>query len=423
MTYTYWPRIIDSALSEKLSYSGGVLVRGPKWTGKTSTCEQVAKSALYLRNPDEYAANMEAAQFRPSLLLRGDKPRLLDEWQIAPSLWDAAVTAIDKEKGAAGQFILTGSATPVNPSLIRHTGTGRIARLTMRSMSLFESKESSGEVSLEGLFTAENIEGSSPLSVEDLAYIICRGGWPDAVVHDTNHALDRAYDYIEALIENDISEASGINRNPDKARALLRSLARCSAQEASLTTIAADMSGSGTKITEKTLASYLNSLRKLFVIEEQQAWAPSLRSRTPLRSAAVWHLTDPSLAAAAMHATPEKLLDDLPTMGHLFESLCIRDLRVYIEGLSGEVFHYRDKSGLEADAIIQLADGRWGATEIKLGGIERIEEAAKNLKALEEKIDTTKTIPPSFKAIITGGKFAYRRPDGVFVVPLSCLKP
>lgn len=423
MSFDYIPRIIDAALAEKMSYTGAVLVRGPKWTGKTSTCEQLAESALYLRDPDEYDQNMELAQTKPSLLLRGEKPRLIDEWQVAPVLWDAIVNAVDKSKGVSGQYLLTGSATPVNPELIRHTGTGRIARLTMRSMSLYESGESTGEVSLESLFNGEDVEGVSTMSIEGLASCICRGGWPEAVVKKSTDPSSQARDYLDAVAENDISEASGIKRNAGKARALLRSLARCSAQEASLSTIASDMSGDGVSMTEKSVASYINSLKKIFVIEDIPAWAPTLRSKTPLRTSSTWHFTDPSLAAAALQTNAEGLLGDLSTMGFLFESLCVRDLRIYMDSIGGGVYHYRDKTGLEVDAIVQKDGGAWGAIEVKLGGDARIEEGAEHLNKLERKIDTTKTPPPSFKAVMTGGKYAYRRDDGVYVLPLACLKP
>ncbi|MEG1830916.1 MAG: DUF4143 domain-containing protein [Raoultibacter sp.] len=423
MSFEYFPRIIDAALVEKMSYTGAVLVRGPKWTGKTSTCEQLAKSALFLRDPDEYEQNMALAQTKPSLLLRGDTPRLIDEWQVAPVLWDAVISAVDKSKGVSGQYLLTGSATPVNPGLIKHTGTGRIARLTMRSMSLYESRESTGEVSLASLFEGGDIEGVSNMGVEDIACSICRGGWPEAVTKKSPEPYSQARDYLDAIAENDISEAGGIKRNASKAHALLRSLARCSAQEASLATLASDMSGDGVAMSEKTVAAYINSLRKIFVIEDIPAWAPTLRSKTPLRTSSTWHFTDPSLAAAALKTNAAGLLGDLSTMGFLFESLCVRDLRIYMDSIGGEVSHYRDKAGLEADAIVQKDDGTWGAIEVKLGGEERIEEGADHLKKLEEKIDTTKTPPPAFKAVLTGGKYAYRRDDGVFVVPLACLKP
>lgn len=423
MPFEYLPRIIDSVLVEKLSYTGAVFVRGPKWVGKTSSCERLAKSALYLRDPDEYEQNLETAQTKPSLLLRGDKPRLLDEWQVAPVLWDAVVNAVDKSKGESGQYMLTGSATPINPDEIKHTGTGRIARLTMRSMSLYESQESTGEVSLEALFGGGDIEGSSLMGIEDLASCICRGGWPEAVVKKGISPALQANDYLDAIAENDISEASGVKRDADKARALLRSLARCTSQEASLTTITADMSADGVRMTEKTVSSYINSLRKLFVVEDLKAWAPTLRSKTPLRTSTTWHLTDPSLATAALQTDADGLLDDLITMGYLFESLCVRDLRTYMDCLGGGVFHYRDKTGLEADAIVRKNDGSWGAIEVKLGGEKRIDEGASHLLMLEEKIDTSKTQAPSFKAVVTGGRYAYRRADGIYVVPLGCLKP
>ncbi|MEG0375926.1 MAG: DUF4143 domain-containing protein, partial [Raoultibacter sp.] len=343
MAFQYIPRIIDATLEKKLSYTGAVLVRGPKWTGKTSTCEQLARSVLYLRDPDEYEQNMELAQTKPSLLLRGEQPRLIDEWQVAPVLWDAVVNAVDKSKGVSGQYLLTGSATPANPELIKHTGTGRIARLTMRSMSLYESHDSTGDVSLKTLFDGGTIEGIASKDIEGIAHCICRGGWPEAVVKKSAEPSSQAHDYLESIVESDISEASGIQRDISKARALLRSLARCSAQEASLATIAADVSNDGVSMSDKTVSSYINSLRKLFVIEDVPAWAPTLRSKTPLRSAPAWHFTDPSLAAAALQTDVDGLLGDLSTMGFLFESLCVRDLRIYMDSIGGEVSRYRDK--------------------------------------------------------------------------------
>lgn len=416
--YTYIPRLIDGQLREKLEGISAVLVRGPKWTGKTSSCEQLAKSALLLRDPDVYVRAMDALSVQPSLLLRGERPRLIDEWQLAPILWDAVIAEADKVKGAPCQFLLTGSATPVDAKQLRHTGTGRIARITMEPMTLEESSESTGEVSLAALFQGERAEGASPLSIEDYARIICRGGWPAVVAANAKGSL--AQDYIDALCESDMAEAVDIELDPDRARALIRSLARNTAQEAKNETILEDVRNVGIGMSEPTLRVYMNALRRLFVLEEMKAWSPALRSRTPLRTSPVRHFCDPSIPAAALGTNADGLLNDLTTMGFLFESLCVRDLRVYARLLGGEVYHYRDKSGLEADAVVSLPDGRWGAVEVKLGGEGRIEEAARHLLALSEKVDHRKSGAPAFLLVLTGTSYAYQRPDGVCVAPLGC---
>ena len=422
----YIPRLIEQTLAVRLARSGAVLVRGPKWCGKTSTCEQFAKSTLRMRDPDTYASNMEAANVRPSLLLRGERPRLIDEWQVAPVLWDAVINEVDVAGGAPGQFLLTGSATPIDlakdgASKPKHTGTGRIVRVDMDTFSLEESSDSSKEVSLAALFAgAKTVEGASAITVERYAELICAGGWPAPIARKT---LDTAIasDYIDSLCDADISEVSDSALDPDRAHALLRSIARNSSQEASLATLLADVRNVGVSMSEPTLRLYLNALKRLFVVENLKAWAPALRSRTPLRSSETWHLCDPSLAAAALEANPDALLSDLVTMGYLFESLCVRDLRVYARTLDGRVLHYRDKTGLEADAIIRLNNGAWGAVEIKLGGEQRIEEGARHLLALANRVDTRASGSPSFLMVLTGGQYAYTRPDGVHVVPLGCL--
>lgn len=367
---------------------------------------------------------MEAAAIQPSLLLRGERPRLIDEWQVAPVLWDAVINEVDNRSGASGQFLLTGSATPVSlkkSDFPKHTGTGRISRLDMSTMTLEESGVSSCEVSLSSLFGGiSTCSGVSQVSVERYAKLICAGGWPSPIARgqlDTEIAAD----YIDAICESDISEAADTALDPTRARALLRSIGRNSAQEASYATILADVQNAGVGMSEPTLRIYLNALRRLFVVTDVQAWAPSLRSKTPLRTAGVWHLCDPSLAAAALRTNVDGLLSDLNTMGYLFETLCVRDLRVYAGLLDGAVSHYRDKNGLEVDVIVNLADGRWGAIEVKLGGEAHIEEGAAHLKSLSAKIDTNRTRAPEFLMVLTGGRFAYRRDDGVLVVPLGCL--
>ncbi len=420
----YIPRIVDSQIEHKLKQSGALLVRGPKWCGKTSTCEQFATSALKMRDPDTYAASMEAAAVKPSLLLHGERPRLIDEWQVAPVLWDAVIYDIDKKGGEPGQFLLTGSATPRDFSdeeAPKHTGTGRIARIDMDPMSLEESGHSTRDVSLTAMFEGiSSCEGSSSLSVEDYAHLICAGGWPAPIARDSlSPQISR--DYLDSLCDSDIAEASGVSIDPDRARALLRSIARNTAQEASNATLLADVKNVGIGMSEPTLRVYLNALRRLYVIEEAKAWAPALRSKTPLRSSAVWHLCDPSLCAAALEADEEALLSDLNTMGYLFESLCVRDLRIYMRNMDGGVYHYRDKTGLEADAILRKNSGEWAGVEIKLGGQKRIDEGAANLLALADRVDCGKMTPPQFLMVVTGGQYAYTRPDGVHVVPIGCL--
>ncbi len=419
MAYQYIPRLVDAYLQEKLLNISAVLVRGPKWVGKTSTCEQFANSALFMRDPDVYIRSIDALAVQPSLLLRGKRPRLIDEWQLAPALWDAVISDADQLKGEAGQFLLTGSATPVDPSVLRHTGTGRIARITMSSMTLEETNESSCEVSLTDLFNGDNVGGASSIDIEEYARIICRGGWPASIVHSTKQSI--AYDYIDAICESDVAEAEGIDLDPDRINALIRSLARNTGQGVTNATILEDVKNAGIGVSEPTLRVYLKALRRIFVLDEVKAWAPTLRSKTTLRVSPVKYLCDPSIAAAALDTSPSGLLDDLQTMGFLFENLCVHDLRVYARMLGGDVYHYRDKSGLEADAIVRLNDGRWGAIEVKLGGESRIEEGAKNLKRLADKVDHDKSGTPSFLLVLTGSAYAYTRPDGVHVVPLGCL--
>lgn len=420
MERKYLSRIADKLLDTALQASGAVLIEGPKWCGKTRTAKERAVSSLFMQDPDYTTAYLKAADAKPSLLLRGETPRLIDEWQLAPMLWDAVRFAVD-ERGVAGQFILTGSAVPMDNAM-RHTGTGRISRMLMRPMSLYESLESSGDVSLKALFD-ENSDatGVSTLTIERLAFALARGGWPAFVGESDNIALRRVYDYVDAVINIDVSRVDEVEKNPARVRALMRSLARNISTAANLATIRNDIVGNEEAISDKTMASYLNALRRIFVIEDLPAWSPALRSKTALRTSAKRHFVDPSIATAVLRATPDRLLGDFNTFGFLFESLCIRDLRVYAQALDGEVFHYRDKSGLEADAIVHLKDGRWGAVEIKMGAKE-IEDAAKNLKMLRAKIDLDKMREPSFLMVLTGTEFAYRQEDGVQIVPIGCLR-
>ena len=416
----YLPRIIDKSLAKKLRYSGAVLISGPKWCGKTATATVASNSVIYMQDPDRGLAYMKAADTKPSILLEGKTPHLIDEWQMAPVLWDAVRFSVDQRQ-EPGQFILTGSAVPLDNATM-HTGTGRISRLNMRTMSLYESKESNGSVSLADLFEGKTIEVSfSTLTIEDIAFAICRGGWPASVNIKGNDALELSRDYVEAIIQQDVSRVDGVEKNPKRVQLLLRSLARNIATMATNTTIIRDIEGDDIGISIPTLDTYLNALRRIYVIEDQPAWSPSMRSKTAIRTASKRHFTDPSIATAVLRTSPKALLEDFNTLGFLFESLCTRDMRVYAQANDGEIFHFRDKNGLEADMIISLNDGRWAAVEVKLGNMQ-IEEAAKHLKELARKIDDEKMGKPSFLMVVTGGEFAYQRPDGVYVVPIGCLK-
>lgn len=416
----YLPRVCDAILNRRLASSGAVLVKGCKWCGKTMTSSRAANSVLYMQDADKSASYMVLADTQPSLLLKGDTPRLIDEWQMAPVLWDAVRFEVDQRQ-AVGQFILTGSSVPKD-GVTAHTGTGRIAQMLMRPMSLFESNESNGSVSLKSLFEGNlDISSTSSLSIDDLAFAICRGGWPASVSMTKEFALDTSVNYVEAIINEDISTVDGIDKNPERVRLLLRSLARNIAIMATNKTIINDMQTNDLSMTPPTLDVYLNALRRIFVIEDQPAWSPALRSRTAIRTSSKRHFVDPSIATAVLGTNPVGILNDFNTFGFLFESLCTRDLRIYSEANGGGVFHYRDRYGFETDIIVSLRDGRWAAIEVKLGH-KQIEEAAENLLKLKEKVNTDKMGDPSFLMVLTGGEFAYRRPDGVLVVPIGCLK-
>lgn len=421
MSENYLRRISDDKLRLLLRAMGAVLIEGPKWCGKTSSAEEVAGSVLYMQDPDTAKANKLIAQTKPSLLLEGETPRLLDEWQVAPELWNAVRFAVDKRR-AKGQFILTGSVIPTRTDDM-HTGTGRIARMKMRTMSLYESGDSTGEISLGALFDGNNnTEGHSGLTIEKVAFVINRGGWP-VVARETDEkiALTVAADYVEAVANEDISKADGIEKNPDRVKALLRSISRNISCEARTSTILSDLSANDESLSHATVDQYVAALKKIFVIEDLPAWSAKLRSKTAIRTTAKRHFVDPSIATASLRATPKRLLSDFNTFGFLFESLCIRDLRVYAESIDGSVYHYRDKSGLEIDAVIQLADGRWGAAEVKMGAGE-IEDAAENLLKLRKTIDTEKMNEPSFLMVLTGTEYAFQLKNGVWVVPIGCLK-
>ena len=421
----YKQRIADTLLSEKLEAMGAVLIEGPKACGKTTTAEQHAKSVLYMDDPTRMEQNLHLAETNIRLLLQGETPRLIDEWQLAPQLWDAIRFETD-HRTDDGQFMLTCSAVPAENDKIRHSGAGRFAWLTMRPMSLWESQESSGEVSLGRLFShPKDIEGINRLSMEQVAFAVCRGGWPKSLNKKSERAaLRQVTEYYEAITRSDISRVDGIERDVQRTKRLMRSYARLQGGQVSLATITADIrANDANNISDETIASYIKALKKIFVIEDMPAWNPNLRSKTAIRTSDTRYFVDPSIAVAALGLGPSNLINDLETFGLLFETLCIRDLRVYAEAIDGSVYHYRDKSGLECDAVVHLRNGKYGLIEIKLGGDSLIEEGASTLKALANKIDTTRMNVPSFMMVLTAvGDYAYTRTDGIMVVPIGCLK-
>lgn len=420
----YKSRVADRMLAKRLESKGAVLIEGPKWCGKTTTAEQHAGSILYMDNPSSLATNLQMAEIDPSALLGGETPRLIDEWQLAPKLWDAVRFEVDHRQ-AVGQFVLTGSAVPADETDMHHSGTGRFSWLTMRPMSLYESGESNGQVSLAHLFEEpDKIVAANNLKIDDIAFLICRGGWPFACGLQGEAALSQAFDYVDAVIRKDISRVDGVNRNATTTRLLLRSYARNQGAQAAIGTIVADMTTNDeNEISVKTAGSYLEALRKIFVIEDSEAWNPNLRSRTAVRTANTRYFIDPSIGTAVLGLGPKDLLRDLNTMGLFFETLCVRDLRVFADALDGEVYHFRDKNGLECDAVVHLRNGKYGLVEVKLGGDRLVNEGAASLLTLAGKINTEKMNAPSFLMVLTGtGDFAYRRKDGVYVVPIGCLK-
>ena len=422
MQNDYRKRIADDILQFRLKTAGAILIEGAKWCGKTRTATENSNSQLYMQDPDKQMSYSQAADAQPSLLLKGDTPRLLDEWQTAPVLWDAVRFEVDRS-GDLGKFILTGSAVPKDNSVM-HTGTGRISRMTMRPMTLFESGDSSGNVSLSSLFDGSaDLAETSDLSIENIASLIVRGGWPASVGKPEEVAQRLALDYVEAVINRDVSQVDGVQKNPARVRALMKSLARNISTTATIKTIFDDIqeNDTGDELSEKSIRQYLYALERIFVIENIPAWKPSLRSKSAIRTSVKRQFVDPSIAAAVLRLTPAKLLQDFNYFGFLFEALCARDLRVYAESIDGQLFHYRDSSGLESDLIIALNDGRWAAVEVKLGS-SQIDEAAKHLVKISQKVDASKIGEPSFLMVLTGGELAYRRKDGVCVVPLGCLK-
>lgn len=421
----YRERIADKMLREKLDAMGAVLIEGPKACGKTTTAEQQAKSVIYIDDPTKQAQYKLMAQTNIGALLDGATPRLLDEWQMLPQLWDAIRFTVDHREGD-GQFILTGSAVPADTSEIHHSGAGRYGWLLMRPMSLWESGDSTGEVSLGKLFTSpEAIGASSHVDIARLAYLICRGGWPRAIAKQTEKsALQQVVEYYRAIVGSDISRVDNVRRDSERAMRIMRSYARHQGTQVSVATISKDISANEVDaVSESTIKAYLTALRKIFVIEDMRAWNPNLRSKTSIRTSDTRYYVDPSIAVAALGLGPEDLTNDLETMELLFETLCMRDLRVYADAIDGNVYHYRDKSGLECDAVVHLRNGQYGLIEIKLGGDSLIEDGVTTLTALSSLIDTTRMKAPAFKMVLTGvGDYAYCRPDGVYVVPIGTLR-
>ena len=430
MDKNYMPRTIDAELSDRLEAMGAVLIVGPKWCGKTTTAMQKAKSVLKMQDPDKTEAYLATAQAKPSLLLIGDNPRLIDEWQMAPVLWDAVRTAVD-ERRQEGLFILTGSTT-IDQTQIMHSGTGRISRMIMRPMSLFESNESNGKISVSRLFDDRNLEIDgiqSTLSIENLIFAACRGGWPSSLTKKNEKAsLFVVNSYIDNICENDVSSVDGIKKEPNRVRALLKSYARNLATSASNATVLKDINANFSDMVESTMYSYIDALNKIFVIDDIPAWSPSIRSKTSIRGKNKKLFIDPSIAVAALSLSPEILMQDLNTFGFIFENLCIRDLKVYSNALGGQISYYHDRFGLEADAVLHLKDGRYALMEFKLGSRD-IEEASKHLLQLKELIvkynhdnQTSKLREPDLLIVITGGELAYTRKDGVKIIPIGCLK-
>lgn len=420
----YRERIVDGILTEKLEGCGAVLIEGPKWCGKTTTAEQQAKSILYMDDPLEMEQNIQLVSFNVKRLLQGETPRLIDEWQIAPQLWDAIRFTVDHRDGF-GQFILTGSAVPADRTKVHHTGTGRYSWLTMRPMTLWESGDSSGEVRLEDLFSSpEFIDGMNSNDIDRIAFLICRGGWPQSLKMRPRVALQQAYNYFDTVVNNDLSRVDGVNRSAERAKRIMRSYARFQGSQTSISTIRKDLIANETEtMDDDTIYSYIDAMKKIFVVEDSPAWNPNLRSKAAIRTSDTRYFVDSSIATSALGVGPNDLINDLNTMGLLFETMAVRDLRVYAQSLDGQVYHYRDSNGLECDAVVHLRNGKYGLIEIKLGGEMLIEEGVKTLKSLAGKIDTDRMKAPSFLMVLTAvGKFAYRREDGVYIVPIGCLR-
>ena len=419
----YYQRVSDKVLLEHLESKGAVLIEGAKWCGKTTSAKHIAKSVIEMDRPDMTEQYQQMARINPSNLLEGEVPHLIDEWQIATNIWNAVRYEVDR-RGEFGQFILTGSSVPAALDESMHTGTGRIVRMQMRPMSLFESKDSTGQVSLMDLFNKKDISAVDNHSIDEIAFLICRGGWPAALNHSKKVALKQAFDYYDAVVNDDISRVDRVKRDSERTKRILKSYARNVATQASLETIRSDVISNDVETFDKeALYGYLNALKRIFVIEDSPAWNPNLRSKTAIRTSDTRYFVDPSIAVAALGLGPTDLVNNLALMGLIFENLCVRDLRIYADALDGSVYHYRDKTGLECDAVIHLRNGSYGLVEVKLGGDQSINEGAESLLKLTSKIDTEKMKKPAFLMVLCGvAPFAYKREDGVFVVPITCLK-
>lgn len=424
-TIEYRPRIIDNVIQQKLKSVGALLIEGPKWCGKTTTAKQIAKSTLNLGNPEELSKSQLIAIGSINSLLEGDTPRLIDEWQTMPRLWDAVRSEVD-QRSSFGEFILTGSAVPTKNEAIQHSGTGRFAWLRMRTMSLYESGDSNGTVSLQDLFANRPIMGDSVLTIGDIAYLVARGGFPNSLhIKDKEASLLVARDYVDGIIRTDLSRVDGIKRDSSYIGRIMRSYARFQGEQTPLTGIVEDIAAiEGGAPSINTVTDYCNALKKIFVIDDVVAWNPNLRSKTAIRTSDTRYFVDPSIAVAALETSPEGLMNDLETFGFIFETMCMRDLRIYVESIGGSVSHYHDSNGLECDAVVHLYGGAYGFVQMKLGGSPAdIEQAAEKMKDLEEKLDE-KQPKPAFHMVLTGANnVAYRREDGLYVVPLGCLKP
>lgn len=418
----YYDRIADDILDFKLKTAGAVLIKGTKWCGKSTTAEQKANSFVYMQNNNQKNQNIALAKNAPELFLEGKTPKLIDEWQTIPFIWDQIRFEVD-HRDEFGQFILTGSAMPVDNTEYEHSGIGRIASMIMRPMSLYESKDGNGAVSLNDLFKKEFKASKCDLTLNDYAYLLCRGGWPQSLDKEKEIALEQVYNFYDGLVNDDINRVFKKIKNPERIKRLLKSYSRGISSEMSIVEMKKDIKvNEEDSFDEDTITSYLDALMKLYIVEELPAWNPNMRSKTAIRTSNTRHFVDPSIACAALGIGPNDLIQDLNTFGLFFESMCVRDLRVFVDKLKGQVYHFRNKKGLEADAIVHLRNGDWGAIEVKLRSEDSINEGAEHLLQIANDIDTTKMKAPSFLMVLTATNFAYQREDGVYVVPIGCLK-
>ena len=420
----YKQRISDRILKRKVLGKGAVLIEGPKWCGKTTTAKQLAKSVLDLGDSSVLRQSVQLIELSPKTLLEGKTPRLIDEWQALPPIWDSIRSEVDN-RGEPSQFILTGSSVLPEADETIHSGTGRYAYIKMRPMSLYESGESNGKVSLADLFDDKPfVTQTNDLTIDDITYLTCRGGWPWATLISKEVALDQAFDYVDSVVNKDIQRVDGVKRSPERAKLLLRSYARNISQQVPLSTIRKDMlANDSSTLDEDTVTDYIKALKKLFVIEDLEAWNPNLRSKAAIRTTDTRHFVDPSIGTASLGLGPKDLINDLNSFGFFFEDMVVRDLRVYAEALDGKLYHYRDSTGLECDTVLHRRNGSYALMEVKLGGKDLIDEGAANMLKLSKSIDTDRMPAPSFMAVIIGvGQYAYQREDGVYVIPIGCLK-